>query len=372
MKHGAAGIISIGTAAPPRALTQREVGDAVLRALPDTPDDDTRRIRHYVRRLYRSGGITKRHTVLSSFPAAGADGCFIPESPGESGGPTTAQRGEIYRREAAPLAADAARKALRDTGDPSGKRITHLITVSCTGFYAPGIDIDLIRRLGLDPEVARFNIGFMGCYAALPALRMAKAFVAAQPDARVLVVSIELCSLHYRHRFTPDIITANALFGDGAAAVVVASNATDTGRCLMLSSFGTRLLPDTDDDMSWIIGDHGFAMTLSQHVPNVVGKSLPVAFQECCADAAVATRDVGHFALHPGGVAILDQAARSLNLDKSSLAASYGVLQSYGNMSSATLLFVLEKLMAERINGRVFAAAFGPGLCAEVALLEAR
>jgi predicted naringenin-chalcone synthase len=371
MVNKAPGIIAIGTAVPERALSQSEVGEAVLKALPDEPGRGARRIRQFVKRIYRTSGVDKRHTVLSTFPASGPDGCFIPDTPCEYSGPSTSERNEIYRREAALLAVRAAKNALKNAGDIQGKKITHLVTASCTGFYAPGLEIELIRMLNLSGNIARIHIGFMGCYAALPALRVAQALVLAEPDARALVVCTELCSLHYQHSFDPEIVLANSLFADGAAAAVVGSYQKTAAQFLSLKTFGSQLSTDTLDKMQWIIGDHGFDMVLSQEIPNHIGTWLPSCFIDCCLKAGVAPEKVDSFAIHPGGRAILDNSSKALGCTKTDLAASYDVLRSFGNMSSATLLFVLDQLMKSSISSKLlFAAAFGPGLCAETAIME--
>jgi predicted naringenin-chalcone synthase len=366
-----AGIIALGTAVPQRTLLQTDVGEAVLRALPAAAHGEMRRIRQYVKRLYRSSGIERRHTVLGAFPGGGPDGDFLPALPQEFDGPTTAARNEIYRREAAPLAARAARRALDSAGEGIAGRITHLVTASCTGFAAPGFEIELIRQLGLPTSTTRIHIGFMGCYAALPALQTAKAFAESDPDACVLVVCLELCSLHYRHSFVPDIITANALFADGAAAAVVASASRRREPRLRLTSFRSDLIAGSNDDMQWRIGNYGFTMALSQKVPALIRQSLYSCFDACCRRGGIDPREVAHFAVHPGGKAVLERAAQALGRDAVQFDASYHTLRTCGNMSSATLLFVLAKLLADGIRGPVFAAAFGPGLCAETAVLEA-
>ena len=185
------------------------------------------------------------------------------------------------------------------------------------------------------------------------------------------MVCLELCSLHYQHRLIADSITANALFADGAAAAVVTSDIRDRAARLRLSAFRSDLIPGSNDDMQWLIGDHGFTMGLSQKVPEVIRQSLHSTFVACCRNGGVDPEDVVHFAIHPGGKAILDRTATALGCRRAQLDASYRILRTFGNMSSATLLFVLEQLLDEGIHGPLFAAAFGPGLCAETALMEA-
>jgi predicted naringenin-chalcone synthase len=275
----------------------------------------------------------------------------------------------IYQREAVEVGVAAAERALAApqlTDAAAG--VTHLIVVSCTGFFAPGLDLAIARRLGLRPTVQRTVVGFMGCAAAFNGLRLAAQIVDGQPDAQVLVVCVELCTLHLQPGSERIALTVASLFADGAAACLVGA-AQPGGDLLRLNRLHTQVQPDTEDAMAWQIGDHGFVMRLSPDVPRYVGT---------LATSALATLLDGQpeptfWAIHPGGRAIVDRLADLLQLSPAQTAASYGVLRRYGNMSSPTILFVLAELLNDLrtspgpVSG--VAAAFGPGLVTEMAHL---
>jgi predicted naringenin-chalcone synthase len=241
--------------------------------------------------------------------------------------------------------------------------ITHVITVSCTGFYNPGPDYDVVLGLALPARVERYHLGFMGCYAALPALRMAQQFCQANPDAVVLIVCLELCTLHLQVKGDVDSLLGNALFADGAAAVVVSARAPDRPT-LALGDFQSALALEGKGEMAWEIGDRGFNLVLSSYVPDIIASNLLPILES--------TRSIDRWAVHPGGKAILDRVERGLELAPDELAASRSVLRDYGNMSSVTILFVLERLLSELVPGqRLCALAFGPGLTLQTAVFEA-
>jgi predicted naringenin-chalcone synthase len=247
--------------------------------------------------------------------------------------------------------------------------ITHVIAVSCTGFFAPGLDLAIARRLGLNPHVERTLVGFMGCAACFNALRLADQIVAGRPEARVLVVCVELCSLHVQPgQGRIDLVVAS-LFADGAGACVIGAPRDDGADHLALNGFYTGLAPDSDHEMVWDIGDHGFELYLSPDIPRRLGEVAPDALA-----ALTAGRDQAAFwAIHPGGRAIVDRLAEIFALPPDATAVSLDVLRNYGNMSSATILFVLlahrERLRARDEAASGVAMAFGPGLVTEMAHL---
>jgi predicted naringenin-chalcone synthase len=273
---------------------------------------------------------------------------------------------------AGPLAVSAAAQALEKSDvDPS--RVTHLVTVTCSGFSAPGFDFTLIRELPLKHDVARTQIGFMGCHAALNALRVAKAFVEADATAVVLVCCVELCSLHYQYGWDPEQIVANSLFADGAAACVVQADISDSGerKCLgRLIANGSTVLPDSSDAMSWRIGDHGFRMTLSTKVPGLLTQHLHPWLNEWLSPHGLNTADIAHWAVHPGGPQILKAFVKAVGLTAGDVRISQDILKRHGNMSSCTLLFVLDRLRAQEARGPCVAIGFGPGLAAEATLIN--
>jgi len=279
---------------------------------------------------------------------------------------TTAERMRLYERHAPDLAESAARRAL-DDADIDSASVTDLLVVSCTGFRAPGVDVELIRRLDLAPTTRRATIGFMGCFGAITALRQARAIAASDPGASILVVCVELCSLHLRPDPDPQNQVAAALFADGAAAAVVGQHAsTSTGRPLpTLTSGASLLLPEGADWMTWTITDAGFAMTLTRDVPAAIRARLADFVADACEPLPAS------IILHPGGPGVIDAGEEALApilptiADDPGLRASREILRTCGNMSSAAVLFVLEE--AQRNGARLpsLLLAFGPGLTIE-------
>ena len=273
-----------------------------------------------------------------------------------------------YEEQAGALAVSAGREALRDAGVPP-ERVTHVITVSCSGFYAPGFDITLIKQLGLAAQVARTHIGFMGCHGMLNGLRVARAFLAADPGACILLCAVEMCSLHHQYGWDSDQIVANALFADGAAALVGVSGQTSAGSVYRVVSSGSTLVDDCEDAMSWRIADHGFQMTLSPRVPELISRTIRPYLEGWLAGQGMDFAAVGSWAVHPGGPRILAAFGEATGLSRAMLEPSYKVLAEYGNMSSPTVLFILERLRRIGAPRPCVALAFGPGLAVESVLL---
>jgi predicted naringenin-chalcone synthase len=274
--------------------------------------------------------------------------------------PSTGARMKAYEAHAPGLATQAV--AGLDLG-AEAQRITHLVITSCTGFYAPGLDLDLIERFGLSPSVERTLIGFMGCYAAINGLKLARHVVRSEPGARVLLVNLELCSLHLRETADLETMLSFLVFADGCAASIVSSDPTG----LALDRFHAALIPDTRDHLSWTVRDSGFDMVLSGRVPGAIERGLGLAAGEILDGHTPQSIDL--WAVHPGGRSVLDAVERGLGLSPASLAPSRRVLMSYGNMSSATIMFVLQAILAAARPGeRGCAMSFGPGLTAETML----
>lgn len=327
--------------------------------------------RRALEELYRRSGIRQRHSVLLEPAAAGRapTQSFYP-SAADAGndGPSTEKRMQRYQQQAEPLARAACRQAFHSSGW-APRQVTHLITVSCTGFGSPGYDLGLVESLGLSCDVARTHVGFMGCHAVMNALRVATAFAQADAGARVLVCAVELCSLHQQYFASAQQIVANALFADGAAAALVARGrgATAGWRIAAQKSW---ILPDTAELMQWRIGDHGFEMTLSNKVPDVIRTRLGEPLNSWLAACGLSVRDIRSWAIHPGGVRILSACAEGAGFETALLAASRHILSNYGNMSSPTVLFILERLRETTQPRPCVMLAFGPGLTIEAALLE--
>ncbi len=238
--------------------------------------------------------------------------------------------------------------------------ITHLIVTTCTGFYAPGLDLQLVERFGLRPGVERTLIGFMGCQAALPGLKLARHIVRSQPTARVLMVNLELCTLHLQETSDLESVLSFLIFADGCAASLVSAEPAG----MELHGFASAVVPDSREQITWRIGGSGFLMWLDGAVPGTIARGLPRQL-----DTLLGGRDPAEmelWAIHPGGRTVLDAAQVGLRLDDEALADSRAVLRGYGNMSSATVMFVLARLLAGRGPARPGCAlAFGPGLTAE-------
>ncbi|AHJ99431.1 type III polyketide synthase [Hymenobacter swuensis] len=361
-------LCAIGTANPPHRIPQLQIADFMANAL-ELDEGGTRKLRA----LYRVSGIAHRHTVLPDYARANGEFEFFPNTPGLEPFPSVGQRMAEYRRHALPLSVQAVRACLEQLPEVEVRSITHLITVSCTGMYAPGLDLELVAALGLPSHVQRTCVNFMGCYAALNGLKLADAFCRATPGARVLVVCTELCTLHFQKSPEDDHLISNALFGDGSAAVLVQDRPAVTGPSLALTAFHCDLEPDGHADMAWHINDFGFEMTLSSYVPRMIQQGIGQLTQRLLADLPVQLADIHAFAIHPGGRKILESIEQALGLTAYDNRFAYQVLRDYGNMSSATVLFVLRELLRTLTpadaGAPVLSFAFGPGLTLESMLL---
>ncbi|WP_448006604.1 type III polyketide synthase [Agromyces bauzanensis] len=373
---------AVSTAVPPTVLVQPEVRDVFA-----TQPGLNRLAQRIVATSFNVSGIETRHTVLEelSRDAHPDEPVFFDIDSGELLLPGTKARNELYAQHATRLYVEAGRAAIAACPGVEASDITHVITVSCTGFYAPGPDFMVARELGLNAGVERYHLGFMGCYAAIPALRIAKQLCEADASAVVLVISVELCTLHLRSSNDPDTIVASSLFADGAAAGIVTARPAEPGeRSFGLDRFATRITPEGESDMAWKIGDHGFEMVLSNAIPAIIddhitGALEPLFAHEAALAEALATdassEAVEHWAIHPGGRSILDKVESRLRLTEAQLVPARETLRDFGNMSSATVLFVLRNILfsdAAADGDRVAAMAFGPGLTVESALLTVR
>jgi len=311
------------------------------------------RKRRWFNRVLAKSTIERRFTFLC--PAREPDRIEANDFYRFGNFPTTAKRMEYFEEHAYRLAESALHKL--ELG--ARKRdITHLIVASCTGLYAPGLDIEIMKKFELRSDVERTFIGFMGCFSGINALKTAYHIVRSEPEARVLTVNLELCTLHFQETEDLEKLLSFIIFGDGCATTLVSAEP----RGLRLLDFRSEVAPGTEDKMTWRIGDQGYDMHLSTGVPESIARGLPSLRDKLLPDALPMT----HWAIHPGGKAVLDAVGKALQIPEDGLRHSRGVLRDFGNMSSAGLLFVLrEMLRAEVPDGAGLAMAFGPGLTVE-------
>ena len=358
-------IRGIGTANPETILTQDDALGLARVLCSRTEEQGS-----WLPSMYGGTRIRTRRTVLDRQVVRDVlEGTTISQSvylptadPGDRG-PTTEERMHIYGEQAGPLALTAAVRAVAEAQiDP--RAITHLITVSCTGFQSPGVDVELIDGLGLGEESQRTHIGYMGCHGLINGLRVAKAF--AESGGTVLLCAVELCSLHYHYGWDPAKVIANALFSDGAGALIITSSDSPGWR---VATTGSRLFPGSKADMTWTVGDHGFEMSLSKRVPVLIQEHLAPWLDKWLAGHGLTREQIGSWAIHPGGPKILESVASALRLPDEALRPSWEILAELGNMSSPTLAFILQRLRSSGARPPCVMLGFGPGLVVEAALL---
>ena len=364
-------LLSIGVAMPPRSISLEGSAQLARRMAPAHVSGRT------VAAIARKTGIRSRGSML-----LGEDGkqdFYAEPKDAADRGPTTAARLRDSTRDATTLGVEASRRALEDAG-VAAAAITHLITASCTTMEAPGFDQGIIAALGISSDVRRTHVGFMGCHAAINALAMARAVACAEPHAVVLVCCVELCSLHMHYSDRTDQLIANALFADGAAAAVVKQDDTRTS-APVLAAMGSRIFADatnatdasTAGAMAWSVGDHGFSMTLDRRVPELLRGCVPPWIDAVVAKAGAQRLGIGAWAIHPGGPrivqSILDALELSPDIREAGERDAMHILQEHGNMSSATVLFILRGLMQRKAPRPWVAMAFGPGLAGEAMVL---
>lgn len=311
--------------------------------------------------LYKQSGIQQRYSVIPDYSHNISEWKFYPQSEGLEPFPSLEQRMTVYNKQAPLLSVDAIRDCIGHNYD--AKKITHLITVSCTGMSAPGLDLQVMELLDLEKNIFRTSVNFMGCYAAIHALKLADALVKNDPDALALIVSTELCTLHFQREQTMDNIAASLLFGDGSAAVLISGDEEAEG--LSIDGFYSEVVPKGKRDMAWELSSTGFLMTLSGYVPDLIEEDFLAITERALKKQNKSVGDVGSWCIHPGGKRILEAIHKSLHFTNGQLQHSYDVLSEYGNLSSATILFVLKRMMEEKKTGILFGAAFGPGLTVE-------
>jgi len=360
-------ITSIGTANPKYKQSQAETAELITAALNLKSAE-----KRLLKSVYRATGIEQRYSVLSDYCKSPGEFEFFPNQ-ADAPFPGTAARMKIYKDNALDLALSAIKNCLSSLDNFSAEEITHLITVSCTGMYAPGIDIEIVQQLSLNSATKRTTINFMGCYGAFNALKVADAICKSDTQATVLIVCIELCTIHFQKSMDIDNIIANSIFADGAAAALIQSKPKQK-KYFSLENFHNDLLPQTQQEMAWQIGDYGFDIVLSTYVPQIIQSGIATFAHNLLNKYAIKLTDIDFYAIHPGGLKILQACEAALNISKDQNRYAYQILRQYGNMSSATILFVLKEILNDISYNdhqkNVFSCAFGPGLTLESMLLK--
>lgn len=356
-----AGILGIGTSLPPLSVSQKELCSHAKQYC-----CATERQARLLEQLYQRTTIDARTSAVATRndrQTATSD-FFAPPDDLNNYGPTTSERMRRYGLEAGKLAIAASKQALTNARINAAD-ITHLVTVSCTGFTAPGFDLQLIKALAMGQHTYRTHIGFLGCHGVLNALRVAEGFCARDQNALVLVCATEICSIHFQYGWTTENIIANSLFADGAATTILGSRPS-TIRYANSMSF---IVPDSSDAIIWQIGDNGFSMSLSTRVPELIKSHLPSVLARWLSDNNLTVQQIRTWTVHPGGPRILDTIEKCLSLPHDALDVSRKVLTDFGNMSSPTVLFILERQLRQRDVSPCVMLGFGPGLTIEAALL---
>ena len=320
--------------------------------------------------LYHQSQIDYRYSVLPDYSRPVNEWKFYPHSENLEPFPSLELRMTMYHKYAAPLSVDAIRNCLEN--HTTAEEITHLITASCTGMSAPGLDLHVMELMDLPKNIFRTSVNFMGCYAAIHAIKIADAICNADPAARVMIVCTELCTLHFQKEATPDNITSSMLFGDGAAAALITGD-RHPRRGLHLKSFYSEIIPRGKKDMAWEMSSTGFLMTLSGYIPELIEEDFDLLVTKALRRCNLAVEDITGWCIHPGGKRILEAIHNSLRFKNGELTESFQVLKKMGNMSSPTILYVLKEMMHAADENRcnqVFGAAFGPGLTMETFVAE--
>lgn len=318
--------------------------------------------------LYGHSGIATRYSVIPDFSASIDERTFFPPTADLEPFPSIEKRMQVYHENAADLSATTISACIK--GKINKQDITHLITVSCTGMSAPGIDLQVMEKMGLPQNIVRTSVNFMGCYAALHGLKLADAFCNTNKKANVIVVCTELCTLHFQKDISADNMTSSLLFADGCAAMLVQPGHS-SNKGIRVKDFFSDVSFKGKNDMAWELSSKGFLMTLTGYVPDLIKEDFKGLVDKALDSSNHKQADVTHWCIHPGGKKILESISSSIGITAADLKYSYDVLNDYGNMSSATILFVLKEILTEFEQNPlntppvIFAAAFGPGLTME-------
>lgn len=356
-------IVSIATGTPAHKHQQENILAFADTIYCNTPEESRK-----LKFLYRHSGISTRYSIIPDYGLPADERKFYSKEKNLEPFPNLEKRMEWFAKYAAPLSVDTITSCIKDK--ITSYQITHLITVSCTGLSAPGLDLEIMEAMDLPSNIFRTSVNFMGCYAAIHGLKLADAICKNDEQANVVVVCTELCTLHFQKENSVDNITSTLLFADGCAAMLVQHDDTKN-KGLRLQSFFSDVSFKGKKDMSWQLSSKGFLMTLSGYVPELVKEDFDTLVTKAIYHADIKKDDIDYWCIHPGGKKILEAIQQSVQLNEHDLRHSYSVLNDYGNMSSPTILFVLEKILTEMQanqadkNQTVFGAAFGPGLTME-------
>jgi len=352
---------------PEKVYSQAEASELMQKQFEDS------KAKRVVRHIYKHSEIDQRHTAVSEFGSKDPDALFGDQGDGRWKNPQTGDRNRCYMEISKKASVELARNTLAAAPGFQASDITHIVTASCTGFYNPGPDFSIIKELELSPGVERFTLGFMGCYAAFPAMRLAKSLCLNDPNAVVMIQCMELCSLHVQlNTDNPETIVAGSLFADGAGCALVSARPPQSGESgYVLHALNSALTPSGGGSMAWDVGNHGYEIVLSSYVPHILGENIRNSILPALEKQNWRLSDVDFWCVHPGGKAILDRITEALELGDEAMDIARSVLRNYGNMSSATIFFLLQQGLEEMENGpKTCAMAFGPGLTVEMACME--
>lgn len=321
--------------------------------------------------LYHQSAIDTRYSIVPDYSLDADEWQFYPPTENLDPFPDLELRMKWFNKTASPLSVKAIEKCIKNK--ISKGEITHLITVSCTGMSAPGLDLQIVEEMDLPSTIFRTSLNFMGCYAAIHGLKLADAFCKNDKNAKVLVVCTELCTLHFQRENSIDNIASSLLFGDGSAALLVTHD-VDKNDGLQIKNFYSEVAFKGKKDMCWELSSSGFLMTLSGYVPELIEQDFNTLLTNALQNAEVDKKNISHWCIHPGGKRILSSIEKSIHISSDDLKESYNVLRDYGNMSSPTILFVLKEVMdslepKKERKANIFGAAFGPGLTMETFIL---
>ena len=368
-------ILKIATAVPDYCYSQ----ETLMSIYRNSTDDET--ARRKIKILAAKSGISTRYSALKDYGETVENFTFFEPNRYLLPTPSLSNRMAVFRPEALKLSLRAIYNL--PNFDAEKRTITHIITVTCTGLFAPGLDIELLQMLALQPTTHRSSINFLGCNAAIIALKQAHDICQHQPEAKVLIVCTELCTLHFQTNYSDDYLLSNLLFADGSAAVLVGGKPSEgplsinvkngqkrDERSVKITRFDSFCIPDSRNEMAWQLSETGFIMNLTSYVADLIKANI----QKMLSNIGLNKNDIDSWAVHPGGKKIVENFGVAMGLSAENLAESYKILNNYGNMSSPTVLFVLKEILennTENANrNNIFAAAFGPGLTVETMQLS--